>query len=60
MSIMSETKKIPVEEIKKIPPKMLNRLIDQLRDKLKDDPTVQRMFKEYGVEPSSKWSHSAN
>lgn len=50
MSIMDEKKKIPVEEIKKIPPRVLNRLIDQLRDKLKGDETVQRMFKEYDVD----------
>lgn len=47
---MADRKKIPVEEIKKVPPQMLNRLINQLRDRLYEDETVRRMFEEYGVD----------
>lgn len=47
---MPDKEKIPVEEIKKIPLKILNRMLDKLRDFLKDDETTQRMFKEYGVD----------
>lgn len=49
---MPEKKKIPIEDIKKIPPKILNRLIEQLRDKLRTDETVIRMFDEYGIDIS--------
>lgn len=47
---MPEKEKIPVEEIKKIPVKILNRLLNKLRDALVDDETLQRMFKEYDVD----------
>jgi len=47
---MGEKKKIPIEEIKKIPHAILNRLIQKLRNKLRHDETMQRVFKQYGVD----------
>lgn len=47
---MSEKKKIPVEDIKKIPLKVLNKLLDKMRDVLKEDETMIRIFDEYDVD----------
>jgi hypothetical protein len=48
---MAEKKeKIPLSVVKKFPYKTLNRLIKKLRVFLKQDPVVQQMFEEYGVD----------
>lgn len=45
---MSDEKKIPLEEIKKIPVQLLMKAIDRAKKKLKNDETMQAIFKEYG------------
>ena len=45
-----DQEKIPLSVVKKFPYKTLNRLIKKLRAYLKNDPVVQDMFKEYGVD----------
>ena len=47
---MTEKEKIPIEKIKKIPKKLLQRLINRLREYLENDEIVQNMLKEYGVD----------
>lgn len=47
---MPEKEKIPVEEIKKIPAKLLQKLINRLRSYLENNEIVQRMFEEYSVD----------
>ncbi len=47
---MADKEKIPVEKIKKIPAKLLQKLIDRLREYLENDEIVQRMFEEYDVD----------
>lgn len=42
-------KKIPLEEVKNIPVKLLQRLINNAKKELKNDTTMQNIFKEYGV-----------
>lgn len=44
------SKKIPLSQIKKMPYSMLNRMLSKLRKYLKEDETVQKMFKEYEVD----------
>jgi hypothetical protein len=41
---------ISLEAIKKLSPKTLSRFIEKMRDYLRDDETVHRMFDEYGVD----------
>jgi len=41
--------KIPLSVVKKMPYKSLNRMLKKMREFLKKDETVQKMFKEYGV-----------
>lgn len=46
---MSEKKTISIDKLKKLPYKELNKLIEKLRDCLRKDPIVKRMFKKYKV-----------
>jgi hypothetical protein len=46
----SESEKIPISEIKKLPYKSLNRMINKMREFLKKNETVQQMFREYEVD----------
>jgi len=45
-------KKWDIEDVKKIPHRSLERLLDKLREYLKKDEVVQKMFKEYGADIS--------
>lgn len=48
---MSEEKdKIDLEVIRKLPPKTLSKFIEKMRDYLRHDETVHRMFEEYDVD----------
>lgn len=49
MSSKSE-EKIPLSQIKKLPYKSLNRMIKKMREYLKQNEVVQKMFKEYDVD----------
>jgi hypothetical protein len=42
--------KIPLSQVKKLPYKSLNRMIKKMREYLKTNEIVQKMFKEYGVD----------
>lgn len=42
--------KLSLEEVKKFPYKTLNRLLNKLRNYLKDDDVVKKMFKEYDID----------
>ena len=42
--------KIPLSEVKKLPYRSLNRMLKKLREFLKKDEVVQKMFKEYEVD----------
>lgn len=42
--------KIPLSKIKKLPYKSLNKMIKKLREHLKTNEVVQKMFKEYDVD----------
>lgn len=42
-------KKLPIEKVKKIPPKTLLKLIDKMKEFLKTHPIVVDMFKEYDI-----------
>ncbi len=44
------TKQLSIEQIKKLPYHSLQRLLNKLREFLKKDTVVKRMFKEYGVD----------
>lgn len=46
----SKKEKIPLSTVRKFPFKTLNRMIKKMREYLKHDETVQKMFKDYGVE----------
>lgn len=41
---------IPLKEIKNIPPKVLQRMINQMKKELKKDETMQRVFREYNLD----------
>lgn len=47
---MSKDKKLPLSQVKKLPFQSLNRMIKKLREFLKKDDVVKRMFKEYDVD----------
>jgi hypothetical protein len=47
---MAKEKKIPLSQVKKLPYVTLNRMLSKLRKFLKEDETVQKMFKEYEVD----------
>jgi hypothetical protein len=47
-----EKEKIPLSQIKKLPYKSLNRMIKKMREYLKTNEVVQKMFDEYGVDIS--------
>lgn len=50
LSIMAnDTEKLSLSKVKKLPYKALNRMIKKLREFLKKDETVIKMFKEYDV-----------
>jgi len=42
--------KIPLSEVKKFPYKTLNRMLKKMREFLKNDEVVQKMFKDYNVD----------
>jgi len=42
-------KKLPIEKVKKIPPKTLLKLINKMKEFLKTHPIVVDMFKEYDI-----------
>lgn len=42
--------KIDLEIVRKLSPKVLSKFIEKMRDYLRDDETVHRMFKEYNVD----------
>ena len=44
--------KIPLSQVKKLPYKSLNRMIKKMREYLKQNEVVQKMFKEYDVDIS--------
>lgn len=46
----SEKEKIPLSQVKKLPYRSLNRMLKKMRDYLKDNEVVQRMFEEYKVD----------
>jgi hypothetical protein len=45
-----EKDKIPLEEIKKLPPKVFMRIIRQIKDHIRGDETLNRIFDDYGVD----------
>jgi hypothetical protein len=48
---MSDSKeKLPLKTVKNFPYKTLNRMLKKMREHLKKDEVVQKMFKEYGVD----------
>jgi hypothetical protein len=51
-NVMSSKKseKIPLSQVKKMPYRTLNRMLKKLREFLKKDDVVQKMFKEYEVD----------
>ena len=46
----SEKEKIPLSQVKKLPYRSLNRMLKKMREYLKQNEVVQRMFEEYGVD----------
>jgi hypothetical protein len=46
----SEKEKIPLSQVKKLPYRSLNRMLKKMRDYLKENEVVQRMFKEYEID----------
>src|SRR5208282_1557888 len=46
----SDKEKIPLSQVKKMPYKSLNRMIKKMREYLKQNDIVQKMFKEYKVD----------
>jgi len=46
----TKVEKIPLSQVRKLPYKTLNRMLKKMREHLKKDETVQKMFKEYGVD----------
>ena len=49
---MSKEEKIPLSQVKKLPYQSLNRMIKKMREYLKKNEVVQKMFKEYEVDIS--------
>lgn len=47
-----EKEKIPLSQVKKLPFKSLNRMIKKMREYLKGNEVVQKMFDDYGVDIS--------
>lgn len=45
-----KNEKIPLSQVKKMPYRTLNRMLKKLREFLKKDEVVQKMFKEYEVD----------
>jgi hypothetical protein len=45
-----KSEKIPLSQVKKMPYRSLNRMLKKLREFLKKDEVVQKMFKEYKVD----------
>lgn len=45
-----KSEKIPLSQVKKMPYRTLNRMLKKLREFLKKDEVVQKMFKEYEVD----------
>lgn len=50
--MVTKVEKIPLSQVKKLPYKTLNRMLKKMREHLKKDETVQKMFKDYGVDLS--------
>jgi hypothetical protein len=48
----AKEEKIPLSQVKKLPYQSLNRMIKKMREYLKKNEVVQKMFKEYGVDIS--------
>jgi hypothetical protein len=46
----TKMEKIPMSQVRKLPYRTLNRLLKKMRDHLKKDQVVQKMFKEYEVD----------
>lgn len=46
----TKPEKIPLSQVKKLPYKSLNRMIKKMREYLKKNEVVQKMFKEYDVD----------
>lgn len=46
----SKTEKLPMSVVKKLPYKSLNRMIKKLREYLKTNEVVKKMFKEYNLD----------
>jgi hypothetical protein len=46
----TKIEKIPMSQVRKLPYRTLNRLLKKMREALKKDETVQKMFKEFDVE----------
>jgi hypothetical protein len=46
----TKVEKIPLSQVRKLPQKTLNRMLKKMREHLKTDETVQKMFKEYDVD----------
>ena len=48
MAVQKE-KEIPLSQVKKLPYKSLDRMIKKMREYLKKNDVVQKVFEEYGV-----------
>jgi hypothetical protein len=48
--MVTKVEKIPLSQVRKLPYKTLNRMLKKMREHLKRDETVQKMFKEYKVD----------
>jgi hypothetical protein len=46
----TKVEKIPMSQVRKLPYRTLNRLLKKMRDHLKKDEVVQKMFKDYGAD----------
>ena len=46
----TKVEKIPLAKVKKLPYQTLNRMLKKMRNHLKQDETVQKMFHDYGVD----------
>lgn len=46
----TKVEKIPLSQVRKFPYKTLNRMLKKMREYLKKDEVVKKMFKEYGVD----------
>lgn len=52
MSSKEEKEKLPLSQVKKLPYKSLNRMLKKLREYLKKNEVMQKVFKEYDVDIS--------